>query len=145
VIERQRLSALVKEGQLGATGVLDPETVKELGKTLGVDAVIAGSVTEASPAQSNLVFTEGRGHGTEALGASGTVISRGPAAGMPGTDVLTAAATAGMTARMIDVETGSILWTAHLTSEGIDLDAAILQIAGSFVDSLKPIWLDKLR
>lgn len=46
VIERGRLEGVLEELRLGATGVLDPKTVKELGRFLGADAIVTGTVVE---------------------------------------------------------------------------------------------------
>ena len=141
VVERRRLDSLLKEANLGAGGYLDAGTVREMGRILGVDAVFTGSVTAFSPARSYLVFPESAVE--PALLGSPSVVSRGPAAGVPGSDVITSAATVGMTARMVDVETGSVLWSAHLSYEGIDVDSAMMRICRSFVRSLIPLWLGK--
>ena len=46
VIERSRISAVLAEQDLGASGRVDASTAAELGRILGVDAVIFGTVTE---------------------------------------------------------------------------------------------------
>lgn len=46
VIERARLDSVVHEFRLGATGALDPRSVKELGRFLGADAIVTGTVVE---------------------------------------------------------------------------------------------------
>ena len=45
VIDRSRVSALLKENNLGSTGIVDPNTIVKLGKMKGIDAVIAGILT----------------------------------------------------------------------------------------------------
>ena len=45
VIDRSRVSALLKENNLGSTGTVDPNTIVKLGKMKGIDAVIAGTLT----------------------------------------------------------------------------------------------------
>ncbi|MDX1978491.1 MAG: CsgG/HfaB family protein [Pseudanabaenaceae cyanobacterium bins.68] len=45
LIERSRIDAVLREQNLGTTGRLDPSTAAEVGKILGVDAVIIGAVT----------------------------------------------------------------------------------------------------
>jgi len=44
VMERENLNAILKEHQLASTGLIDPETAKQLGKLKAVDAVIVGTV-----------------------------------------------------------------------------------------------------
>lgn len=45
VIERQLLNKIIAEQKLSLTGIVDPASAKQLGKILGVDAIVAGSVT----------------------------------------------------------------------------------------------------
>jgi curli biogenesis system outer membrane secretion channel CsgG len=45
LIERSRIDAVLREQDLGASGRLDASSAAQIGKTLGVDAVIIGSVT----------------------------------------------------------------------------------------------------
>jgi len=40
VIERQRLTAILEEMKLGMTGLLDPKKTKEVGRMLGVNAIL---------------------------------------------------------------------------------------------------------
>jgi curli biogenesis system outer membrane secretion channel CsgG len=46
VIERSRLDAVLAEQNLGRSGLLDANTAAQVGRILGVDAVILGSVTQ---------------------------------------------------------------------------------------------------
>lgn len=45
VIERQLLNKIIAEQKLSLTGVVDPTSAKQLGKILGVDAIVSGTVT----------------------------------------------------------------------------------------------------
>ena len=146
VIERQRLDAVLNEQHLSVEGILEPSTIKRLGKILGVDALIVGTVTSYSPGQSYLVFSGG-GSGSTVIGnavtpisGSGMLYSQGPAIGAPGSEVLTSNATVGLTARMVDVETASIMWSARMNYEGFDVETAMSQVTKSFADSLVPVW-----
>ena len=61
VIERALLEKILEEQKLGMSGVLDASTAAEIGKGIGVDAVIVGSVTRANNALSidaRLIDTE---------------------------------------------------------------------------------------
>ena len=46
VLERTMLHKIIKEQSLGMTGAMDAATASEVGKLLGVDYMIAGSITE---------------------------------------------------------------------------------------------------
>ncbi len=47
VIERAQLEKILEEQKLGLSGIIDPATAAEIGKGIGVDAVVLGSVTRA--------------------------------------------------------------------------------------------------
>lgn len=46
VIERRLLDKVVSEQKLSLTGFIDPSSAKELGKILGVDAIVAGTIAD---------------------------------------------------------------------------------------------------
>ncbi|MFQ5754107.1 MAG: CsgG/HfaB family protein, partial [bacterium] len=46
VIERQELDQILKEQDLGASGVVTPQSAAEIGKVLGVELAVMGAVTE---------------------------------------------------------------------------------------------------
>jgi TolB-like protein len=61
VIERALLEKILEEQKLGMSGIVDASTAAEIGKGIGVDAVLVGSVTRASNALSidaRLIDTE---------------------------------------------------------------------------------------
>lgn len=45
VIDRTHLKTILAEHKLSVTGVIDPQTARELGKIAGVDALITGTIT----------------------------------------------------------------------------------------------------
>jgi TolB-like protein len=48
VIERQLLNKIIVEQKLSLTGIVDPASAKKLGRLLGVDAIVSGSVSDLS-------------------------------------------------------------------------------------------------
>jgi TolB-like protein len=46
VVERRLLDKVLEEQRLGVFGIMDQDTVKTLGKVLGVDAILTGSIIE---------------------------------------------------------------------------------------------------
>jgi TolB-like protein len=61
VIERAQLEKILDEQKLGLTGIIDASTAVEIGKGIGVDAVLLGSVTQAGQSVSvdaRLIDTE---------------------------------------------------------------------------------------
>ena len=143
VVERQRLDAVMQEQRLAAEGALDPATVKKVGLILGVDAIFVGTVLTATPSQSYLVNSGGPGSinvNTVTPVNSSVLTSRGPSWDVPGSQVVTSAANVALIGRLVDVETGSILWSARMTYEGLDIQTAMSDVTSSFAHSLIPLW-----
>ena len=46
VIERQLLNQVIKEQKLTLSGIVDPASAKQLGRVLGVDAIVSGSISD---------------------------------------------------------------------------------------------------
>ncbi|PIR19318.1 MAG: hypothetical protein COV48_02670, partial [Elusimicrobia bacterium CG11_big_fil_rev_8_21_14_0_20_64_6] len=46
LIERRFLDKILEEQRLGVFGIMDQDTVKRLGKVLGVDALLTGTIIE---------------------------------------------------------------------------------------------------
>jgi len=44
IIDRNHLKSIMKEHKFALSGLVDPKTIKEIGKIVGVDAIITGSV-----------------------------------------------------------------------------------------------------
>ncbi len=142
VVERQQLNAILQEQHLATSGALDPRTIKQVGKILGVDALFIGTVSQSMPAQSYLVTGAGRRNVVTTVTPVGNaaVVSEGPVFGVPNSQVVTTEATASVVARMVDVQTASILWSGSMTYEGFDVQSAMESISEAFVHSLDPIW-----
>ena len=45
VVERARLESVLKEMELGATGIIDDKTAQSIGKVIGADAIVIGTIT----------------------------------------------------------------------------------------------------
>jgi TolB-like protein len=46
VIERQQLNRMIAEQKLSLTGMVDPASAQELGRVLGVDSIVFGSISD---------------------------------------------------------------------------------------------------
>ncbi len=92
VIERSRIDQILKEQDLGASGRVDSDTAARIGKLLGVEAVLTGSIT-----QFNVEKREAGGGGFFGIGGS----------------TKTSNAVVQISARLIDTETGEIIATAN--------------------------------
>ena len=141
VVERQRLDAVLKEQSLSSSTAFDPATAKQLGKLLGVDAIFVGTVGESTPQASYLLSGADNAIVTNVTPVSGSsVYSEGSVPGMPNSQILSTTANVSLVSRMVDVQTGSILWSAAMSYEGFDIPTAMSSITDAFISSLTPIW-----
>lgn len=136
VMERSRFESVLKEQNLGVSGLLEPSTAKSIGKIFGVDAIVAGSILQYLPAQKRTVFFS---LGDTVVITPGLyVVERGDNYVIYLTD-----AEVGISARMIDVETGSIVWVASDSYRGYSTDSAFQGVILSLVDSLRSVFPKK--
>ncbi|MCA9517718.1 MAG: hypothetical protein KC635_22415, partial [Myxococcales bacterium] len=49
LVEREKLSAVVEELKLGQSGLIDPKTAQKMGRLLGADLVLTGSIVAIEP------------------------------------------------------------------------------------------------
>jgi curli biogenesis system outer membrane secretion channel CsgG len=92
VIERGKIDQILREQDLGASGRIDASTAAKIGKLLGVEAVLVGSITQFNVDVNSSGFSFG---------------------GLFGNSKVTNTATVQLTARLIDTETGEIIATAQ--------------------------------
>jgi curli biogenesis system outer membrane secretion channel CsgG len=142
VVERQRLDAVLREQHLAVENILDPSTVKRMGRILGVDAIFVGTVAAYVPSQSYLVTSRKSGITLNTVTAvnGATLYPGSSAAWVPDSQVVTSAAQASVIARMVDVETGSVLWSARMRYEGLDSQETLANITSALAESLVPLW-----
>lgn len=140
VVERQRLDAVLKEQSLTASSAFDPATARQLGRLLGVDALFVGTVAESTPQTTYIVSQSANPQANVTQVGGGTIYSEGTVMGMPSAQLLSTTANVSLLSRMVDVETGSVLWSASMTYEGFDVVSAMGGITDAFIRSLAPIW-----
>jgi len=141
VIERQRLDDVMKEHSLTASSAFDPATAKELGKLLGVDALFLGTVAESTPPTTYLISASENPRITSVTQVANTnIYSEGSVMGIPNSQLLSTTANVSLVSRMVDVQTGSIMWSASMVYEGFDISSAMAGITDAFIRSLAPIW-----
>jgi curli biogenesis system outer membrane secretion channel CsgG len=108
VVEREQLQALMSEKSLSLSGDVDPKTAVKIGKLLGVNYILTGSVTE---------------YGTTDKGAHGSGIGRIPGFSAGKRDFVAA-----MNARLIDTSTGEVVWA----DEARATDSSVKVSVGGF-------------
>ncbi len=97
IIERQALDKILKEQNFQASGRADPSSAAQLGKLLGVDAVVTGAITQFGR-DDKKVGIGGAGIGPVKIGGLGKSSAK---------------ATVAVDARLIDVTTAEILAVAE--------------------------------
>lgn len=105
VIDRERLDAIMREKNLTLSGDIDPSTAVEIGKLLGVEYFLTGSVTE---------------YGASEAGAHGS-----GRRGLPGFGVGKKTFVAAANARIIDAQTGEILWADEARGEESNVKVSV--------------------
>jgi curli biogenesis system outer membrane secretion channel CsgG len=141
VIERQRLDDILKEQNLTERNLLDPETTKKIGKLLGVDAIFLGSVIDLKSDSKYIVQTNSTNPQNNISSVSGkNIYMDGSVAGFNDAQILSTTAEVSLSVRLVDIESGSIMWSAYMSYEGFDITSAMSSISNFFVKSLLPIW-----
>jgi curli biogenesis system outer membrane secretion channel CsgG len=114
VIERKALDKLIAEQNFSNSDRADPTSAAKIGKLLGVDAIIVGSITQF-----------GRDDSSKGIGGIGGAAGR---IGLGGIGTKEAKAVVQITARLINVETGEIL--ASVQGKGTSKRSGINLAAG---------------
>jgi len=139
VVERARLESVLAEHGLSVTGYLSPETTREIGQILGVDTLLLGEVSSYTPARTEMTtVTSRRSESKPVYTQDVRILPDGtPVAYMrnAGTQVshttevrpttYTINAQVGVIAKLVDVQTGEVVWIGSLeSSSSRALDAA---------------------
>ena len=104
VFERDKVDAVLKEQDFGASGRIDPTTAAKIGKLIGVEYIITGAVTEYGESDSDY---------------SGGAFSMGKKGYHAATDV-----------RMVNVNTGEIVFADSGSSSKSALSVEVLGFGG---------------
>ncbi|MCX5783103.1 MAG: hypothetical protein NTW04_01455 [Elusimicrobia bacterium] len=151
VIERAELEKIIDEQKLAQAGYISAETAKSAGRLLGVDAILTGEVMSYSSARTKTAVEEIRrkteepvyvketkkssdGEVTETLKPGGYRISQEQTSTPR---QYTEFARAAVAAKLIDVETGEVIWTGSHEGAGSTLMAAVEDSAQYLMRQLK--------
>lgn len=105
VIDREQLEAIMREKNLTLSGDIDAKTAMKIGKLMGVQYFLAGAVTE---------------YGAQETGAhAGGLFSGGKKTFV-----------AALTARIIDAQTGEIIWADEARKEDSNFKLSIMGVGG---------------
>lgn len=114
VVEREQLQALMQEKNLTLSGDLDPATAVRIGKILGVNYLLTGSVTEYG-----ITDTGAHGRGTRRL---------------PGFSADKRNFVAAVNSRLIDTSTGEIVWADEARAEESSVKVSVGGFGGGADD-----------
>ena len=114
VVEREQLQALMAEKNLSLSGDVDAATAVKIGKILGVNYLLTGSVTEYG-------VTDKEGHGRG--------IGR-----LPGFSAGKRSFVAAVNARLIDTSTGEIVWADEASAEESSVKVSVGGFGGGADD-----------
>jgi len=115
VMEREQLAALMEEKNLALSGDVDPSSAVKIGKLLGVNYLLTGSVTE---------------YGVTDKSAHGSGVGR-----LPGFSAGKRTFVAAVNARLIDTSTGEIVWADEASAEESSTKVSVGGFGGGVDDS----------
>jgi curli biogenesis system outer membrane secretion channel CsgG len=121
VVDRERLQALMQEKNLSISGDVDPKTAVKVGKLLGVEYIIVGSITE--------------------FGVTNSGASAPGFGGLPSFSMKTQRMDAAIDARAINTSTGEIVWADTAKDSSSDKSVYVGGAGGGSHDGEK---LDKI-
>lgn len=150
VVERRQVAQLLKEQAFSVSGAVDPATARKLGKILGVDALALGSVTDFSNAGERTVLVDLPQQKSEPIyGKVTTSQQSGDTTVKTESRVVTGytykqidrvvpetrsfPARVGLSVRLVDVQTGQVLWSGSDSSDGVDLGSAAEQASSAIM------------
>lgn len=117
VIEREQLAALMAEKNLTLSGDIDPKTAVIIGRLLGVEYLVTGSVTK--------------------LGVADRGVSAPSMFGMPSVRINTQKMEAAIDARAIQTSTGEIAWADSAKESTSDAAVFVAGVGGGVNDRTK--------
>jgi curli biogenesis system outer membrane secretion channel CsgG len=121
IIERQTIDQVLKEQNFSNTNRVDPKTAAAIGRLLGVEAIVMGSVTQFGVEESAVAVDSGSlGRVTRGLLAGGKRVN--------------STAMVGMTARMVDSSSGEILTAVSGSGQSSKASVAASGYAAGNID-----------
>jgi curli biogenesis system outer membrane secretion channel CsgG len=158
VVERRQVNDVLKEHRLNSSGAVDPKMVKSLGKMLGVDALMLGSLTSFTPGRQRTVVRDQVDERQEPIVRPVTHRTQNPDGtwnSQTGDEVvgynvvrthrdvpqqLIDYAQAGIAVRMVDVKTAEVLWVGSDTETGYTLEDAADSVSRAILNAVKKTW-----
>jgi len=154
VVERRQATGILREQYLHAAGGVDPANVKKIGRLLGVDALVFGDLNDFTDTRDRTVMVDiPQEHAEPVYGHVVTETKVGESTVTTVQPVVTGyeyhetsryvpvaetiPARAAFSVRLVDVETGEVIWSASASSEGSDLADASEKVSGRIVKAVR--------
>lgn len=155
VIERAQIEQILEEQNLSADGYLSPDITRQIGKVLGVDALLLGEITSFLPEQKTLAYNVS--HTTKTEPVFNNRVVKDP----DGKTVITSTyagqqsirekevypseyniyAQIGVVAKLVDVNTAEVIWVGDDTRQGVSgldaLDSSAKGLVKSFDKNMR--------
>lgn len=155
LVERAQIDKVLAEKRLAAS---DPKVAKTLGATLGVDAVLFGRITDYREARERLVQTDVVDTHEDPIYVRRTRQVQQPDGSFKGVEVsevtgyrttrvvrreprtVTQYGRLGVTARLVYVPTGEVLWTGSDASSVYSFEESARAVADSILKAVRKTW-----
>ena len=146
LVERRQVSEIMQEQALQNTDAIDPATLKKIGSLLGVDALVFGTVDDCTtPGEKTVMVVMPQEQTSPVYGETETIQRKGDTVVKTTQPVVSGFSTSfsssivpeqeripahvGISVRLVDVQTGAILWSASGSSEGSFLNDAMEKVS----------------
>lgn len=153
LVERRQVKGIIKEQSLQLSGAVSPATIRKLGQLLGVDALVFGNVTDFRNMREHTVMVDiSQEHSTPVYGKVVTTQKSGDTTIktvqniVTGYDyyetnqivpeVQTVPAHVGISVRLVDVQSGEVLWSASASSDSSDLSGATEEASSKIMEAV---------
>ncbi|MFC1566399.1 CsgG/HfaB family protein [bacterium] len=119
IVERRRVNEILREHKFLQDAFSDPAEVKRIGRMLGVKYLLTGTVSKYLPEKQYLIIQGGN----DLIALDGTGIRSFDLDESERKLVFTNAEVA-ISARLLEVETGSVVWIGTYSYESFDIETA---------------------
>ncbi len=150
VIERRQISKVLSEQSLDMSGSIDQSTMRKLGKLLGVQAIVLGSVTDFFNVRDRTIYLNMPEHDSKPVYGEVVTIRQQPGSMIKTVQnivtgyeydvknrlvptVETVPAHVGLSVRLVDVQTGQLIWSASDSGGGNDITKAAQKACNNIV------------
>lgn len=150
LIEREQADQVLAQQNISLDSANGPTVLSAIGKSLGVDAVIMGSLSELTDTSEQTVMVDVPQEETEPVYQDVVVARRNGSEhvrsvqtgqqttftdeSVPETETLPARV--GLSARLVSVKNGELLWSGSGDGDGMDLSSAAEDVSSKIMDAL---------